>query len=87
MNSFSDADTQVLASALSTPNATSLFGNFYFSLHVWVRGADGSLRRGDLAPGATARVTDLAVDAGSTRHYESDLSLRCIRRATVGAAP
>ena len=83
VNSFSAADEQVLASALSTPNATSLFGNFYFSLHVWVRGTNGSLRRGDLTPGATARVTDLPVDAGSSTHYESDLSLRCIRRTTV----
>ena len=86
VNSLTDADAQVLAEALSTPNASTFFGNFYFSLHVWVRGADGSLKRGDLSPGASPRVTALPVDASSTTHYESDLGLRCLRSTTVPSA-
>ncbi len=83
---FTDSDAQHVADALSTPTASSSFGNFYFSLSVWVRGSDGSLRRGDLSPGATTRVTDLQVDRTSTTHYEAGLSLRCIRRTPVDAA-
>ena len=83
VNSLTDADAQTLADALSTPNAGSFFGNFYFSLHVWVRGTDGSLKRGDLSPGASPRVTALPVDGTSTTHYESDLGLRCTRTTVV----
>ncbi|HEY4185449.1 MAG TPA: hypothetical protein VGP07_10290 [Polyangia bacterium] len=83
VNGFSTADEQMMSDALSTPNAGSFFGNFYFSLHVWVRAADGSLQRGDLSPGATTRLSTLPVAMSSTTHYESDMSLRCIRRTTV----
>lgn len=83
VNGFTSADEQMMADALSTPNAGSFFGNFYFSLHVWVRAADGSLQRGDLSPGATSRLSTLPVPMSSTTHYESDMSLRCIRRTTV----
>ena len=83
VNSLTNADAQVLADALSTPNSGGFFGNFYFSLHVWVRGNDGSLKRGDLSPGASPRVTTLDVAATSTTHYESDLGLRCIRSTMV----
>ena len=81
-----DADAQALTTALSTPNSTSFFGNFYFSLHVWVRATDGSLARGDLSPGASPRVSALSI-ANSTVHYESDMSLRCIRRTPVTPEP
>ena len=80
---LSDTDAQALADALSTPNSGSFFGNFYFSLHVWVRGNDGSLMRGDLSPGVTSRLSALPVSAGSVKHYESDLALRCIRKTVV----
>lgn len=83
VNDVTDADAQAMAAALSTPNSTSFFGNFYFSLHVWVRATDGSLVRGDLSPGATNRLTALPVAASSTTHYESDMALRCIRRTPV----
>jgi hypothetical protein len=83
LNSLSDADAQTLMDALTTPNAGSFFGNMYFRMHVWVRGSDGSLKRGDLSPGASPRVTALSVSASSTSHYESDLALRCIRRTVV----
>jgi hypothetical protein len=39
----------------------------YFSLHVWVRGNDGSLKRGDLSPGVSARVSTLPVAAQQHR--------------------
>jgi hypothetical protein len=48
-----------------------------------VRGSDGSLKRGDLSPGVSSRVSELPVAASSTSHYESDLALRCIRRSVV----
>ena len=83
VNSLTEADAQALADALSTPNAGSFFGNFYFSLHVWVRGSDGTLMRGDLSPGASPRLSTLPVAATSTTHYESDLALRCIRRTLI----
>lgn len=81
--SLTQADMQAMADALTTPNSTTFFGNFYFSLHVWVRGTDGSLMRGDLSPGASTRISSLPVTASSTVHYESDLALRCIRRTMV----
>jgi hypothetical protein len=81
--SITDADAQILASALATPNAQSFFGNLFFSLHVWVRGTDGTLKVGDLTPGASQRMSDSPVSASSTQHYESDLSLRCIRRTVI----
>lgn len=83
VNDVTDADAQSMATALSTPNSTTFFGNFYFSLHVWVRAANGSLARGDLSPGVTARMSTLPVSASSTTHYESDMALRCIRRTPV----
>jgi len=83
VNDVTDADAQAMASALSTPNSTSFFGNFYFGLHVWVRATDGTLARGDLSPGVTTRMSALPVSASSTTHYESDMALRCIRRTPV----
>lgn len=83
VNDVTDADAQAMATALSTPNSTTFFGNFYFSLHVWVRATDGSLARADLSPGVTARMSTLPVSASSTTHYESDMALRCIRRTPV----
>lgn len=81
--SVTDADVEVLAHALATPNAQSFFGNLFFSLHVWVRGTDGSLKVGDLTPGVSQRISDLPVSSTSTQHYESDLALRCIRRTVI----
>jgi len=83
VNDVTDADAQAMAAALSTPNSTSFFSNFYFSLHVWVRATDGSLARADLSPGVTTRMSALSVPATSTTHYESDMALRCIRRTPV----
>lgn len=83
VNGLGASDRQELAGALATPNASGFFGNFYFSLSVWVRGSDGSLRMGTLAPGATAPVSDLPVPATSKLHYEGGLALRCIRRTPI----
>ena len=80
---FSNSDAGAVAASLSTPGSAGSFGNFYFGLGVWVRGAGGTLRRGDLSPNVSPRVTDLAVAADSTTHYESGLSLRCIRVTSV----
>lgn len=79
-----DADYRFLSERLTTAaGTTDFFGNTYFSLLIYVRGADGTLKLGDLSAGATARVTALGVSQDSQAHYEhypNPLSLRCIRR-------
>jgi hypothetical protein len=96
VSAFSEAELQSLSAALSPARGDGSFGAFYFSMHIYVRGADGSLKQANLAPGFSGtRVGPLpgsngcGADAGaadcSTSHLESDLSLRCIRR-TAGAA-
>jgi hypothetical protein len=60
----------------------TFMGGFYFTLHVYVRGTDGTLMKGDLNPGISERLTAFPADADMRRHYESDLSLRCIRITT-----
>jgi hypothetical protein len=85
VNGFDQADRQQVATALATPNASGFFGNFYFSMSVWVRGKDGGLRVGDLSPAATTRVWDLPVPSTSTTHFEGGIALRCIRRTPVAA--
>lgn len=96
VSTFSEAELQSLAAALSPARGNGSFGAFYFSMHIYVRGADGSLKQADLTPGFSGtRVGPLPGSNGcgagasaagcSTTHLESDLSLRCIRR-TVEAA-
>jgi len=87
VNGLDAADRTEVTKALSTPNASGFFGNFYFSLQVWVRGTNGDLRVGDLSPGATSRVADLPVPSSNKTHYEGGLALRCIRRTPVVAPP
>ena len=54
---------------------------YFVDPRIWVRGRDGSIKAGTLAPGAGAdRVTPLGVPDQSTSHYEGWLSLRCIKR-------
>jgi hypothetical protein len=50
VNDLSESQRRSIAGALATPNASSYFGHFYFSLQIWVRGTNGSLRQGDLSP-------------------------------------
>jgi hypothetical protein len=58
---------------------------FYTSLAIWVRGDDGTIQEGTLAPDATgARVKPLQPGiSSSTTHYEGNLGLRCIRRTDL----
>jgi hypothetical protein len=64
---------------------TTFWGEFYFSLHTYVRAADGKLAAGDLSPGATMRVAPLSYQQGGgpTMHYEGGLAPRCIWRHPV----
>lgn len=89
VNGLDQSDRQAIAHALATPDAQTLtgFGNFYFRLEVWVRGKDGSLRLGDLSPGATNLVYDSPVPATSTSHYERGVALRCVRRTATDSPP
>jgi hypothetical protein len=76
-----------IAKALTTPNSSRYFGNFYFGLSVWTRGTNGTLRIGDLSPAASQRVVDSPVPATSKVHYEGGVGLRCIRRVVVDHDP
>ena len=84
---FSEDDFAFIEKTLAGVGGESNWGNFYFSLHAYVRSADGTLARADLSPGATGpRITPLAAAPGTeawARHLESDLSLRCIRTEVV----
>lgn len=72
-----------------TPLATTggdLWGAFYFGSSIWVRGNDGVIKAGTLAPGVVgSRVQPLTYQNGfdETKHYEGGLSLRCIRRTDL----
>lgn len=84
---FSEADFAFIQATLAGVGGESNWGNFYFSLHTYVRSADGTLARADLSPGVEGpRITSLAAAPGTeawARHLESDLSLRCIRTEVV----
>ena len=57
---------------------------FFSSLGIWVRGNDGTIQEGTLAPGVTgSRVKPLPAGIVTTNHYEGGLGLRCIRRTDV----
>ena len=84
---FSEDDFAFIEKTLAGVGGESNWGNFYFSLHAYVRSSDGTLARADLTPGVTGpRITPLAVAPGTeawARHLEGDLSLRCIRSEVV----
>jgi hypothetical protein len=80
---LSEADFTFIQDTLGTTAGQSSWGGFYFSLHVYVRAADGTLQAGDLTPSVTSRVAPLP--AGSaTSHLEgvsgAPIVLRCLRR-------
>jgi hypothetical protein len=79
---FTEAELQGLQDALNPARNGAQLGALYFSMQVYVRGADGGLMQGDLNPGLTGpRVTPLpALDP--TVHLESGLALRCVRRTS-----
>jgi hypothetical protein len=57
---------------------------FFSSLEIWVRGSDGSIQQGTLAPGVPGgRVKPLPIPSDSKDHYEGGLGLRCIRRTDL----
>ncbi|MFM2153897.1 MAG: hypothetical protein RL199_2332, partial [Pseudomonadota bacterium] len=78
--SLSVADYQFLEETLAAASGQSGWGNFYFSIKVFVRAADGSVQQGDLSPAAATRVMPLSFPSGSgpTAHYEAGLALRCL---------
>jgi hypothetical protein len=83
--SLRDADFQAVADTWSHFVVGGQgFAGFFASLEIWVRGDDGTIKQGTLAPGAGAnRVTPLPVSPTSTTHYEGSLGLRCIRRTDL----
>ena len=84
--SFAPADFQTVADTwqLQASGSTGL-AFFYTSLAIWVRGDDGTIEAGTLAPDATGpRVMPLPPGiSSSTTHYEGNLGLRCIRRTDL----
>ncbi len=77
--SFTDENFATMQNTLIGIADGTFWGGFYFTLHIYVRAADGSLVQGDLTPGVAQRITPFPASIDWTRHYESDLSLRCIR--------
>lgn len=78
------ADFQYLASTLAAVRYSGdFFGNFYFSLDVYARRADGTLGTASLEPGAAGMVVGGFGDPLS--HNEGGTVLRCIRK--VPASP
>ncbi|MBM4379088.1 MAG: hypothetical protein FJ086_07245 [Deltaproteobacteria bacterium] len=88
---FNDADyvflqnTLTQASNANPNNTTSYWGTFYFSLKVYLRAADGTIKAGDLTPGVSNRVSALTYPQGrdAAYHCEGGLALRCTRRTQV----
>lgn len=90
LQTLDPADYQFVADTLSGVGGG--WGSFYFSLHTYVRAADGTLKMGDLTPGAAQRVLPLPVNTAGWNDdprwpLEGDLVPRCIRRTPVVAAP
>jgi hypothetical protein len=81
--SFTDADFQYFSDTLAgaSNGAAWSSASYYFSLHVYVRGNDGTLKEGYLNPGALPHVAvnSLAYSVDMKVHYESDVALRCVR--------
>lgn len=75
-----DLDRQRFLDTLGDPAGAAFFATYFVAPQVWVRAADGSIKAGSLAPGASG-VTALGVPDESTTHYEGWLALRCIRRS------
>ena len=76
------ADT--LTSTAEAKAGASFWGTFYFSLSIFVRAGDGSIRKADLSPGQSPRIAALSVAGDAMKsHYEGGVSLRCIRRTAL----
>jgi hypothetical protein len=88
INALSDRNSVFLESTLTS--AGTVPGNLFFSLTVYVRGADGALKLGSLASGQSTRVWDLPVPladrtyAGYGGPYAyTTAALRCIHTAMM----
>ena len=83
--SFSEADFQFLHDTLTGVEPTTAnWGAFYFSLQVFTRATDGTIKMGDLNPGVTSRMTALNLSSDQLKqHLEAGYALRCIRRTPV----
>lgn len=83
------AFTQFASTLSSVSPDSSSMGGFYFSLAVFVRGNDGTLKLGNLKPGVTERLTALPVttDEAMRRHLEGSplgtVVVRCLRHTTT----
>jgi hypothetical protein len=58
-------------------------GGAFFSLSIWTRMNDGSMKNGQLDPAASPRFLELnkygAAEVNLRNHYEGNLALRCVR--------
>ena len=85
-----DSDYDFINRTLTLVNTGMLPGQYnsgaiYFALNTYLRGADGTLKLGDLTSGVTNRVTDLAVPANQYKDalQRLGLALRCVRRTKL----
>jgi hypothetical protein len=88
LNGFTEQEHQFFADTLTGVSGTSSgMGRLYFSLAMYVRANDGTIKTGALGPGVTPRVWDLPVTGTALKsHLEGDTALRCIRRTTLPLA-
>jgi hypothetical protein len=59
------------------------FGPMYFSLRVFVRATDGTIKSAYLGPGSANIQPLFASSENLKNHYEGELGLRCIRMSNV----
>ena len=83
VGAFSESDFTLIKDTMALARGTDGFPReFYFSLDVYVRGADGSLKLGNLAPGST-HVEPLPIGPGEMRDLYigngRPIGVRCAR--------
>ncbi len=63
------------------PDSDNFWSNFYFSLKVYIRANDNTLKIANLTPDTSPRISDLPgeVSQDAKQHLEGGYVLRCIR--------
>jgi hypothetical protein len=80
--SLTEDNLAFLKNTLIGADTGDLWGTFYFSLNVYVRGEDGTLKVGTLEPGQSPRVWELGLteDQRKVAGQGATASVRCVRK-------
>jgi hypothetical protein len=82
--SLSEANFTFIHDTLSATSGGSFWGTLYFSVNVFVRSSEGTIKKANLGPGVATRITALAATGDALKnHDESGTALRCIRRTAL----